>query len=67
MLQFEMGHIRASIERIEHGRVVFSWTEEHQNVIDRDVLLEIQKEANDKVLKMLKEQLQVLQDKFDNL
>ena len=67
MLQFEMGHIRASIERIEHGRPVFTWPEEHQNVIDRDTLQEIQKEANEKVLKILKEQLQVLQDKFDKL
>lgn len=67
MLQFEMGHIRGSIERIEHGWLVFSWSEEHQNVIDRDDLLEIQKEANEKVLKILKEQLQALQDKFDKL
>lgn len=67
MLQFEMGHIRGSIERIERGRLVFSYPEEHQNVIDHDILQEIQKEANDKVLKILKDKLQVLQDKFDKL
>lgn len=66
-IDFALGHIRGSIQRIKDGGHVFCLNESHQNVIDRDMLKEIQVKADEMVLAVLNEQKAELEKEFAEL
>lgn len=66
-IDFEMGHLRGYINRLENGKSVYHITEEFQNILDREILINIRDEANSKVLAILKENLAKLQNELDKM
>lgn len=66
-IDFEMGHLRGYINRLEKGKSVYHITEEFQNILDRETLINIRDEANSKVLAIIKENLAKLQNELDNM
>jgi len=66
-IDFETGHIRGAIARLERGKNVFHIVEEFQNVIDPELLQKIQADANAKVLEILKKELSDLDKQLEDL
>lgn len=66
-IDFEMGHLRGYIDRLEKGKSVYHITEEFQNILDRETLIHIRDEANSKVLAILKKNLAKLQKELDKI
>lgn len=66
-IDFEMGHLRGYIHRLEKGSSVYHITEEFQNILDKETLTRIRDEANSKVLAILKQDLAKLQNELDEL
>lgn len=63
----QIDHYQFIIERIEYGQHVFQLTENFSREINADLVNCILMEADKKVLKIFREAVAVLKDKFDKL